>query len=61
MEDTTNWKDFPYPWVRKINTVKNVSLLKAVDRSKVITKILMVFYRNRKKILNSHGSTKESE
>ena len=29
---------------------KNVSSLKAVDRSKVITKILMVFHRNRKNL-----------
>jgi hypothetical protein len=44
-EDIRRWKDLPYSWIRKINTVKIAILAKAIHMFNAVSiKILTMFF-----------------
>ena len=62
-EDYSNrWKDKLCSWIRRINTIKKIILLKEIQSQCNSNKIPMAFFTELEQIiLNLYGNTKDSE
>ena len=49
-EDTNKWKDIPWSWIQRTNTMKIFMLSKAIYRfNAILVKIPMAFFMDQKK------------